>query len=233
MGSVELLGITESSDNPMYSTALRKTANIFPEALKILDNPETISRKDWKKKHEHKGDICYNKHCSLGKCYTLTKEYNGPVEDIFLHHWNEIETTPDWNPQVHSAKKVNTISPTADIIHYSTSDVVVVKGRDFVVCRIWRKLNDAWFVVAASFENDIPVISKKKRAIANVVAGRFAPKKGDREKTIIDYLVSVDFPGTSIPKAVLSKNIAEMVVRDARYAEKHLAMMKAKNEPEK
>ncbi|CAJ0572886.1 unnamed protein product, partial [Mesorhabditis spiculigera] len=228
MGSVELLGIVEQSDNPRYSTALRQTARLFPEAISIFHSPETAERKEWKKKCESKGDICYNRHLPIGKCYLLTKTFNAAAEDIFQHHWNEIEDTPSWNPQVHAVEKVVSLSPTADIIHYSTSDVVVVKGRDFVVCRMWRRIEDEWFVVAASFENDIPVWPKKKRGQANIVAGCFRQKKGDPETAIVDYLVSVDFPGTSIPKAVLSKNIAEMLVADARYAEKHLAERKAK-----
>lgn len=65
---------------------------------------------------------------------------------------------------------------------YTTSEVVVIKGRDFVVCRMWRKVmslirltypfskgtvllqvGDSYVVAATSFDNDVPVVAKKKR----------------------------------------------------------------------
>ena len=48
-------------------------------------------------------------------------------------------------------------------LQYATSDVAVFKGRDFVVCRMWRRVENYIIVAASSFDNDIPVIPKKKR----------------------------------------------------------------------
>ncbi|KHJ97752.1 hypothetical protein OESDEN_02271 [Oesophagostomum dentatum] len=100
-----------------YGEGLRNTAHGFVEALKVFDDAKRADRKDWKLKSEHKGDKCFNKHFPIGKVYYLKKTYNMDMEAIFQYHWNEIEKTPTWNPNVHSVERLETISPHADILH--------------------------------------------------------------------------------------------------------------------
>ncbi|KAK6729380.1 hypothetical protein RB195_006437 [Necator americanus] len=133
-----------------------------------------------------------------------------------------IEKTPQWNSNVHSVDRLGRISDHADILHYTTSEVVVIKGRDFVVCRMWRKVGDSYVVTATSFENDVPVVSKKKRGWVNVCAGKFTPLHSDPSKCIVEYIVSVDLKDKLTPKAVLSSGIADMLIKDARNADKYI-----------
>ncbi|XGW23214.1 hypothetical protein V3C99_005450 [Haemonchus contortus] len=116
---------------------------------------------------------------------------------------------------------------------YTTSDVIVIKGRDFVVCRMWRKVGDSYVVAATSFETDIPVAAKKKRGWANVVAGKFSPQANDASKCVIEYLVSVDLKDKLTPKAVQSSGIADMMIKDARCAYKFVEEEILKNKTEK
>ncbi|KAK6010599.1 hypothetical protein OSTOST_24369, partial [Ostertagia ostertagi] len=106
----------------------------------------------------------------------------------------QIEKTPEWNSNVQSVERVDTISEYADIIHYTTSDLIVVKGRDFVVCRMWRKVGDSYVVAATSF--------RKRRS--------------DSTKE----------------KAVLSSGIADMMIKDARYAYKYVEEEQSKKKSE-
>ncbi|KAK5965051.1 START domain-containing protein, partial [Trichostrongylus colubriformis] len=124
-----------------YGKGLRSTAHALVEALKIFDDAKRADRKDWKQKAENKGDKCFNKRFPIGKVYYLKKVLNIDYETLFKSHWNEVERTPEWNENVHSLKRIDTISEYADVLHYTTSDVIVVKGRDFVVCRMWRKVS--------------------------------------------------------------------------------------------
>ncbi|KIH67088.1 hypothetical protein ANCDUO_02587 [Ancylostoma duodenale] len=134
----------------------------------------------------------------------------------------KIEKTPQWNCNVHSVDRLGTISEHADILHYTTSEVVVIKGRDFVVCRMWRKVGDSYVVAATSFDNDVPVVAKKKRGWVNVCAGKFTPSANDPTKCTVEYIVSVDLKDKLTPKAVLSSGIADMVIKDARNADKYI-----------
>ncbi|CAI4231606.1 unnamed protein product [Auanema sp. JU1783] len=230
LSSIELLGVTDSTEDARYAIALRKTAGMFAEAVKIFDETDDPLKHDWKLKTETKGNKCYNKHFPVGKVYCLTKEFPLPAQTLFEHHWNEIEKTPEWNPNVQHSKREHVISENADIIHYATSDVVVVKGRDFVVCRMWRKFEESWIVAASSFDTDIPVLPKKKRGFVNVCSGRFRPHPQDANKTILTYLVCVDLKDKLMPKAVISSGIAEMTIKDASYALKFIEEEKKKEE---
>ncbi|KHJ97751.1 hypothetical protein OESDEN_02270 [Oesophagostomum dentatum] len=113
-------------------------------------------------------------------------------------------------------------------LQYTTSEVVVIKGRDFVVCRMWRKVGDSYVVAATSFENDVPIVAKKKRGWVNVCAGKFTPLATDPTKCTIEYIVSVDLKDKLTPKAVLSSGIADMVIKDARNADKYIEEEKSK-----
>ncbi|VDL72797.1 unnamed protein product [Nippostrongylus brasiliensis] len=171
--TVKLLDIEDTSTNSQYGMGLRNTAHAFVEALKIFDDAKRADRKDWKQKAEHKGDKCFNKHFPIGKVYYLKKTFNLDMDNLFTNHWNE----------------------------YTTSEVVVIKGRDFVVCRMWRKVGDSYVVCATSFETDIAVAPKKKRGWVNVCAGKFTPLNSDPTKSLVEYLVSVDLKDKITPKA--------------------------------
>ncbi|KJH51633.1 hypothetical protein DICVIV_02169 [Dictyocaulus viviparus] len=124
---VKLLDIEDSTSNAQYGAGLRSTANAFVEALKMFDDVKHADRKEWKLKTEHKGDKCFNKVFPIGKVYYLKKIYNMDMEALFQHHWDEIEKTPEWNSNVHSVERLETISKYADILHYTTSEVIAVK----------------------------------------------------------------------------------------------------------
>ncbi|VDM74791.1 unnamed protein product [Strongylus vulgaris] len=199
-----------------YGVGLRNTAHAFVEALKVFDDAKRADRKDWKLKSEHKGDKCFNKHFPIGKVYYL-----------------KIENTPHWNSNVHSVDRLGTISEHADILHYTTSEVVVIKGRDFVVCRMWRKyttsevvvikgrdfvvcrmwrkVGDSYVVCATSFENDVPIMAKKKRGWVNVCAGKFTPLASDPTKCTIEYIVSIDLRDKITPKALPHQRLSRFV----------------------
>ncbi|KAK6012839.1 hypothetical protein OSTOST_21983 [Ostertagia ostertagi] len=97
---------------------------------------------------------------------------------------------------------------------------------------MWRKVGDSYVVAATSFESDVPIAPKKKRGWANVVAGKFSPLANDPSKCSIEYLVSVDLKDKITPKAVLSSGIADMMIKDARYAYKYVEEEQSKKKTE-
>ncbi|KAK6046685.1 START domain protein [Cooperia oncophora] len=226
--TVKLLEIEDTTSDSQYGMGLRNTAHAFVEALEVFDDAKRADRKDWKEKAEHKGDKCFNKHFPIGKVYYLKKLYNVDAETMFKHHWNRENAGMEWKcaecgTYCYDQRDGRYYS------HYTTSDSIGIKGRDFVVCRMWRKVGDSYVVAATSFETDIPVAAKKKRGWANVVAGKFAPLANDPSKCTIEYLVSVDLKDKVTPKAPL---IAETMIKDARYAFKIVEKDLVKKKPE-
>ena len=100
--------------------------------------------------------------------------------------------------------------------------MAVFKGRDFVVCRLWRRVDESIIVAASSFNTDIPVMPKKKRGWVNLCAGKFTPHPTDPNRTTVVYLVCVDLKDKLIPKTILSSGVAEMTIKDAQYALKYI-----------
>ncbi len=52
------------------------------------------------------------------------------------------------------------------MLQYATSDLWIVKGRDFVIGRLYRKLGDSYVMAARSFElESMPETSAKVRFV--------------------------------------------------------------------
>ncbi|CAD6184581.1 unnamed protein product [Caenorhabditis auriculariae] len=219
--SATILGVSDTVNDPAYTAAFEHTAKVFEETIKIFDDATNPSRDGWKLKSEHKEDKCYNKRFPLGKVYHLKKEYQAPVDLVFQDHWSDVENTVNWNPSTDYLKRLAVIGNQADVLQYALSDVAVIKGKDFIVCRMYRKTTDGYIVVASSFDTDLPPVPKKTRATANVVAGKFTGL-GPQLSTI-DFLASVELNDKLIPENLLSKNIADIVIKDARAAHKHIS----------
>lgn len=220
MSTADILGVTDVLTDNQYTQGFVHTANTFGEALRLYDEVKNPKREGWKLKSEHKGDQCYNKRFPIGKIYTTKKVVNAPVDVVFENHWKNIEDTPTWNPTTDYTKRIATIGEYTDVIQYALSDVALLKGKEFVVCRMYRKVDNGYVVVASSFDTKIPVVPKKNRAHVNVIAGYFIGRSDGT--TSIEYIVSVELKDKLIPEAILSKSIADSLLKDANAAFKHV-----------
>uniref|UniRef100_A0A0M3I694 START domain-containing protein n=1 Tax=Ascaris lumbricoides TaxID=6252 RepID=A0A0M3I694_ASCLU len=178
MTSVEVLGITDSlsSDNEKYAAGLKAVASAFTEALDIFNSPQFVSKEGWNKETESAAhDIVYSKYVDSGKLYALRCEMPKDCETVFKDYWDGVEKLCDWNSNLAFSKILAKLSSHVDVCHfdsfesrgdtffedakfqYANRDILIVKGRDFLITRMHRKLDKGYITVGRSFElADIP-----------------------------------------------------------------------------
>uniref|UniRef100_F1L7L4 START domain-containing protein n=1 Tax=Ascaris suum TaxID=6253 RepID=F1L7L4_ASCSU len=160
MTSVEVLGITDSlsSDNEKYAAGLKAVASAFTEALDIFNSPQFVSKEGWNKETESAAhDIVYSKYVDSGKLYALRCEMPKDCETVFKDYWDGVEKLCDWNSNLAFSKILAKLSSHVDVCHYANRDILIVKGRDFLITRMHRKLDKGYITAGRSFElADIP-----------------------------------------------------------------------------
>ncbi|VDM41515.1 unnamed protein product [Toxocara canis] len=141
-----------------YAEGLKTVAKTFNEALDIFNAPDFVSKSGWKKESESPThDTIYSKRSDTGKLFALRCEMPKDCETVFKDNWEGINELTKWNSNLAFSKVVATLSDHADVCHYGNRDLLIVKGRDFLVARMYRKIHNGYITVGRSFElADIP-----------------------------------------------------------------------------
>lgn len=80
----------------------------------------------------------------------------------------------------------------------------MVKSRDYVCTRIWKKIDDSYYLIARSIDFSVlPETKDRVRALIHMGAGRYRPHPDDPSMTQADLMLSIDFGGY-IPKSVIN-----------------------------
>ncbi|KHN79100.1 Steroidogenic acute regulatory-like protein 1 [Toxocara canis] len=228
--SITVAGVTDTLEpqHEKYGEALKLAADAMNDVLLVLNTPEFETMEGWKKKKENKSDIVYSKRFEFGKVFTLRTEMDAPRQQLFDEHWDNFVETAKLNKNTSLAEKVAVLSPHVEIIHYAMKDSGLVKGRDFVTSRIYRRVGDDIIEAARSYETD-EVERYKKKIRGNLILGggrlRVHPK--DPNKTIIDYLVCLDFNGPDLTKPVVESTLSKFILQDAEWAKEQIEKKKA------
>ncbi|MFH4977107.1 hypothetical protein AB6A40_003816 [Gnathostoma spinigerum] len=212
-----------------YDSAAKAAEDVMELMMQIYGDGTLDSLEGWKKRHEKGTDVVYSKKYPIGKVFFLRTSlpYSKP-DVLFNDHWLDIEGSKQWNHEIDYVEKVGTHSPTCDFIKYCLKDVLVVKGREFLVCRVYKKVDADFFVAAKSFAvDDIPRTKGKIRGDLKLGGGRFAPHPTDPSQTLVDYLFCVDFKLKAAPDRLIEEAIGVMMLKDAKMARKHTEQMKA------
>ena len=80
----------------------------------------------------------------------------------------------------------------------------MVKSREYVVGRIWRRVGDTFYLIARSV--DFPGLPEDKNRIRGIIhmgAGRYKLHPENPNMTQVDLLLSIDFGGF-IPKSIIN-----------------------------
>ncbi|MFH4984370.1 hypothetical protein AB6A40_011079 [Gnathostoma spinigerum] len=100
-------------------------------------------------------------------------------------------------------------------------DSGLVKGRDFVTTRMYRRVDDDIIEAAKSWETDqVERYKKKIRGKLILGGGRFRVHPEDTQKTVVDYLICLDFNGPDLTKPVVESTISKFILEDAELARK-------------
>lgn len=81
---------------------------------------------------------------------------------------------------------------------------MIVKSRDYVVGRLWRKIGNQYYCTARSVEiEDLPETSDHVRGEVYLGCGRFTQDKTDPNLTQVDFLLCIDLKGM-VPKTIIN-----------------------------
>ncbi|VBB26617.1 unnamed protein product [Acanthocheilonema viteae] len=210
-----------------YEKALNDAANAMIETLNVINTPEFETMEGWKLKNENKVDKIYAKRFAIGKIFTLRTTLDIPREKLFVEHWNNFEEAAYRNKNTSLAEKIVILTPHVEIIHYAMKDSGLMKGRDFVTTRIYRYINGDIIEAARSYDTDeVKRYKTKTRGNLLLGSGRFRIHPEDPQKTIVDYIICLDFNGPNLTKPAAESILSKFILQDAEHAREAVEELK-------
>uniref|UniRef100_A0AC34G8E7 START domain-containing protein n=1 Tax=Panagrolaimus sp. ES5 TaxID=591445 RepID=A0AC34G8E7_9BILA len=211
MTVIDVQGVVDKleADQEKYAEALTTCGKCFDDAYQIFNEPDFESKKDWRVEIDTEEVKVYSKYYPFGNALVPAS-----VDDAFKTSYNDFESMPTWNSNMSYAKVITKLTPHVDILHYANPDVMIVKSRDYVVGRLWRKVGDQYYCTARSVEiDDLPETPDHVRGEVFLGCGRFSPEKSDPKMTQVDFLLCIDLKGM-VPKTIINAVLGKMMVKD-------------------
>uniref|UniRef100_A0AC34R145 START domain-containing protein n=1 Tax=Panagrolaimus sp. JU765 TaxID=591449 RepID=A0AC34R145_9BILA len=147
-------------------------------------------------------------------------QFAAPIETVFDVTVRDFGNTSKWSTNIIKSEVVVQLTDNVDIVHYANPDVMIVKSRDYVTGRIWRKIEDQYYIGARSVDvDDLKETKEHVRGKLHLGCGRLSPIGETR--TQIEYLLCIDFKGL-IPKTVVNAVMGKLVIKDFEETDKHL-----------
>uniref|UniRef100_A0A0R3RZT6 START domain-containing protein n=1 Tax=Elaeophora elaphi TaxID=1147741 RepID=A0A0R3RZT6_9BILA len=227
--SITVAGVTDTlkPEHEKFEKALNDAADAMNETLSVINTPEFETMEGWKLKNENKIDKIYAKRFAIGKIFTLRTTLDVPREVLFHEHWDNFEEVAYKNKNTSLAEKIAILTPHVEIIHYAMKDSGLVKGRDFVTTRIYRHIDGDIIEAARSYDTDeVKQHKKKTRGTLLLGSGRFRIHPKDPQKTIVDYIICLNFNGPDLTKPVVESVLSKLILQDAEYARETVEEMK-------
>ncbi|EFO25586.1 hypothetical protein LOAG_02894 [Loa loa] len=229
--SITVANVTDilKPEHRKYEKALNDAEDVMNATLNIINTPEFETMEGWKLKGENKVDKIYTKRFAIGKIFTLRTILEMPRDELFFEHWNNFEEVAYRNKNTSLAEKIAVLTPHVEIIHFAMKDSGLVKGRDFVTTRIYRYIDDSIIEATRSYNTD-EVKRHKKKTRGNLLlgSGRFRIHPNDSQKTIVDYIICLDFNGPDLTKPVVESVLSKLILQDAEYAREAIEKLKVK-----
>ncbi|VDM25664.1 unnamed protein product [Toxocara canis] len=217
---------SENSDK--YAEGLRKANEALRDLMELVSMPDFEQRDGWKRKNSNRSDIVFSKRYSMGKVFTMRTVFDFPLQQAFAEHWENFIDIIHYNKNISNVRVIAELSAHADVVYYAMKDFAVVKGREFLTCRTFRRIGDEIMEAARSFElPDIKRNPNKIRGDVVLAGGRFRMDPKDATKTIVDYVMCVDFKGPDIPKVIMDATIGMFIMQDADYTRKQIEKLKS------
>ncbi|VDN05598.1 unnamed protein product, partial [Thelazia callipaeda] len=149
--------------------------------------------------------------------------FDAPCEQLFTDYWDKYEESAYRNKNTSLAQKIATFTPNVELIHHAVKDSGIVKGRDFVMTRIHRRINNEIIVAVRSYDTDeIKPHKKKIRSRILLGGGRFRIHPQDSQKSIIDFLICLDYSSIDLTKSVLESTISKHILQDTEWIRKDI-----------
>uniref|UniRef100_A0A7E4ZS88 START domain-containing protein n=1 Tax=Panagrellus redivivus TaxID=6233 RepID=A0A7E4ZS88_PANRE len=223
--SLELVGVLDelTPEKEKYSDALKAAGEGFVEAYNIFQDADFVTKKGWKSELSKDDATVHSKNLSFGHVFALRTTLPVPIDIAFRESFLNFDDLATWSENITFSKTIAKLTDHVDVVHYANPDVAVVQSREFLVARIWRKVDDDIYVSARSVKLEhVPTAKGRTRGHLHLGCARFSPDPTDANKTTIDYLLSIDLKGL-IPKAIVNLTMAKIILKDFTETKKHYA----------
>uniref|UniRef100_A0AC34R135 START domain-containing protein n=1 Tax=Panagrolaimus sp. JU765 TaxID=591449 RepID=A0AC34R135_9BILA len=220
--TIEFNGIVDvlKPEHAKYEKAFVQIGEGFKLASEIFNDDDFEKKKGWKVDSESHGMTVHTKTYPFGKVFALTAQFAAPIETVFDVTVRDFGNTSKWSTNIIKSEVVVQLTDNVDIVHYANPDVMIVKSRDYVTGRIWRKIEDQYYIGARSVDvDDLKETKEHVRGKLHLGCGRLSPIGETR--TQIEYLLCIDFKGL-IPKTVVNAVMGKLVIKDFEETDKHL-----------
>ncbi|VDD97302.1 unnamed protein product [Enterobius vermicularis] len=195
--------------------------------MELVNNPDFEDRDGWKRKNANGKDVVYSKRYAMGKVFTMRTEFDFPLQQAFAEHWENFTDIIHFNKNISDVKVIAELATNSDVVYYALKDVAVVKGREFLTCRTFKRIGNEIMEAARSFDlEDVPRNPLKIRGEVVLAGGRFRMHPKDCTRTVVDYVMCVDFNGPDIPKMIMDATIGMFIMQDAQYTRRQIEKLK-------
>ncbi|EFO19293.2 hypothetical protein LOAG_09204 [Loa loa] len=218
---------SNNADNQKYEEGVRQANEALRDLMELVNMPDFEDHDGWKQKIAHKNDIVYSKRYKMGKIFTMRTIFNFPLQQAFVEHWENFVDISHSNKNISNVKIVADLSSNTDIVYYAINDISSIKGREFLMCRTFRRIDNEIIEAARSFDlPDFEYNPQKIRGHIILGGGRFRIHPKDSTKTIVDYVMCVDFKGPDIPKVIMDATLSMLIIQDAESIRKQIEKLR-------
>uniref|UniRef100_A0A7E4V7P3 START domain-containing protein n=1 Tax=Panagrellus redivivus TaxID=6233 RepID=A0A7E4V7P3_PANRE len=221
MTTINLYGVKDYIEDEKYADSVETAKKTFKEAFALYTDEGFESFDGWKRESQTAQHSVYSRQMSYGKLFALRSVIAKPLETVFAERWHGLDSVANWNNNIEFSSTVKKLSSHIDIAHYANRDVLMVKSRDYVAVRIWRKIDGDYYLIVRSTDVDDVPPSDRVRAIIHMGAGRFRQDPNDPGQTLVDLMLCIDFGG-SIPRYIINTVMGKLMIKDFEETRKHI-----------
>ncbi|KAK6111326.1 START domain family protein [Brugia pahangi] len=216
-----------SDNNQKYEESIRQANDALRDLMELVNMPDFEDHDGWKQKISNKSDVVYSKRFKMGKVFTMRTIFNFPLQQAFMEHWENFIDITHYNKNISNVKIVADLSSNTDIVYYAMNDISSIKGRDFLMCRTFRRTDNEIIEAARSINlPDFKFNPQKIRGHIILGGGRFRIHPKDSTKTIVDYVMCVDFKSPDIPSVITDATLSMLILQDAESIRKQIERLK-------
>ncbi|VDM93452.1 unnamed protein product [Onchocerca ochengi] len=214
-------------NNQKYEEGIRQANEALRDLMELVNMPDFEDHDGWKRKTSNKTDIVYAKHYKMGKVFTMRTVFNFPLQQAFVEHWENFVDIIHYNKNISSVKIIADLSSNTDIVYYAMNDISTIKGREFLMCRTFRRTDNE--IIEAARSINLPDFESNPQKIRGQIilgGGRFRIHPKDSTKTVVDYVMCVDFKSPDIPNVIMDATLSMLIMQDAESIRRQIERLK-------
>jgi len=229
--AVDKYGFVEQlrSDTKQFRDCYKASLEAIEHGHGILTDESFVKKDGWKIEQENtETQTCiYSKSLpKLGKVFVVVSEFDKVLDALFDIVYGKCEETPTWNPTVAEYKKILDIGKNTDLVYSRCPDAFggLVKSREFIEARTWRKIGDAYVVAGKTIDCE-----SAPKAVKGVVRGEtllgtmmLEPAPGKTQSTRLTWLNCADLKGM-LPRSLVDRSVSHVFMEYTVHLRKRLS----------